>query len=197
MAVKWLSELNPVRTGAATRASIRGREGQSILELLLMFPMMMGLAIVLIKVNTVIQFSIVNQQYARAQTLWLAFNHAWYPKTDKREPFFAQRGYNRMIVGVAENAAPEPDEPYVPEVSKHMIARTRALAGGEGSTQEEPAQRGFVHVRTTVAMCTPSTFVGSGSSRQSITVPKVAKAGVSRDPFDPKSFSYCVSPLDE
>lgn len=163
-----------------------------------MFPMMIGLAVVLIKVNTVIQFSIVNQQYARAQTLWLAFNHAWYPKVDKREPYFGQRGFNRMIVGMAENAAPEQDEPYVPEVSKHMIARRRALAGGEGSTQEEPAQRGFVHVRTTVSLCTPSNFIKAGGNQVSIVIPKTPpQAGSFRDPFDAKNFSYCASPLDE
>jgi hypothetical protein len=53
-----------------------GEAGQSLLEFLLMFPMLLALVIVLIRVNTAIQISIVNQQYARAQTFVLTSNAA-------------------------------------------------------------------------------------------------------------------------
>ena len=49
-------------------------DGQSIVEFLVSLPLLVGLAVVLIRVNSAIQMSIVNQQYARAQTLNLTYN---------------------------------------------------------------------------------------------------------------------------
>ena len=51
-----------------------------MLEFLVMLPLMVGLAMLMIRVNTVIQMGIVNQQYARAQALFVAGNGSEYPQ---------------------------------------------------------------------------------------------------------------------
>ncbi len=51
-----------------TAASLSHPEsGQSVLEFLLLIPLIVALTVLLVKMNAVIQVSIVNQQYARAQ----------------------------------------------------------------------------------------------------------------------------------
>ncbi len=47
----------------------RAQAGQSLLEFVLMLPVIFGLANVIYRANMAIQQSIVNQQYARQQTL--------------------------------------------------------------------------------------------------------------------------------
>ena len=182
------------RTGLDNRD---GESGQSIVEFLLLLPAIVALTVVLFKVNTAIQISIVNQQYARAQALHISYNSPVYPYRGSGnliQSQFVEKGYNRMVVGISDNS-PEGDEDvageYIPEASVHMIARNKLKAGSPGQPKEEPAERGFVRVRTTVALCTPSHVISAGKgfvAPTSLTL---------RDPFDPKAFLFCRSPLDE
>lgn len=180
----------------AAKQSSRKDSGQSIVEFLIMLPLLVGLTVVLLRVNSLIQISIVNQQYARAQALWIAFNSPVYPPVYSqgrplRKSAMEEKEYNRMVIGISENQPDGEDGSYTPETQTQMIARTKAKAGPEGPPQEEPSERGFVKVRTTVALCSQS-FVMQG---QGGTVP-ITSANL-REGITPKSFLYCRSPLDQ
>jgi len=138
-----------------------GDEGQSVLEFLLMLPMMVGLTIILVKVNTAIQISIVNQQYARAQALFLTFNSPQYPRLALREAALIAKNTNMMFIGVSQNQASSDDgDEYYPEAATQNVTR-KSSPGGSNDSQAEPPQRGLVRVRSIVALCTQPNFVGS------------------------------------
>jgi len=48
---------------------LSSERGQSVLEFVFMLPILLGLIVIMVRSNTVIQMSIVNQKYARAQAL--------------------------------------------------------------------------------------------------------------------------------
>ena len=179
---------------------VQGEDGQSVLEFLLMLPMLVGLTVMLIRVNTVIQISIVNQQYARAEALWLTFNSAFYPELRHRETNLVSKGYNQMILGVSDNAAPESAERYTPKASVQNIARKRGL--GSNEPQSEPAQRAMIRVRNTVTLCTPLVVLSAGGN----PLPMLPVSGTG-NPLQFKAtgpwawnegmskFDYCRSPV--
>ena len=75
--------------------------GQSVLELILMLPMMVILTMLMIKINTVIQISLVNQKYSRSHALALAMNSPYFPGMALRTNDLTNIGYNQMIIGVS------------------------------------------------------------------------------------------------
>ncbi len=177
----------------AASDSRKNQAGQSVLEFLIVLPMMVGLAVMLIKMNTAIQVSIVNQQYARAHTLWLAFNSNEYPEWTFRTPHLVRKNYNKMVLGISENAAPAtPEEIYLPEVIKMKITPGRSLVSDAGNqqNQEEPERLSIIRVRTSVSLCTQSNFVTAGGEK----VPLGAET--LREGFNPSGFEYCRGPLD-
>lgn len=137
---------------------LREESGQSVLEFLFMIPVLIGLVILLIRMNSAIQISIVNQKYARAQTTWLTFNSSVYPRLGFRDPAdsksFVGLGYNRMEIGVSER--PVRDTGGVAVAQTQLIARDVQKAGPDGGSQSEPESRGNVRIRTMVALCTPT-----------------------------------------
>lgn len=173
-----------------TGKRVRDDSGQSVLEFLFLLPMLIGLTVVLIRINSAIQVSIVNQQYARSQTLFLAFNSPVYPQSEYREKFFVQGQSNRMVIGVSDNVQKEDEAEYVPEATTQNIARNRRLSGGEGPAQSEPVKRGMVRVRSTVALCTPLNVIKEGGG-------SYVSASPMKETTPPSAFDYCRSPLDE
>jgi hypothetical protein len=99
-----------------------GEAGQSLLEFLLTLPMLVALVVILVRVNSVIQVSIVNQQYARAQALFLAYNSSEFPSIDRRMSQLVAKRYSQMVLGVADNAAPRQGG-YVPKAAAQNVAR--------------------------------------------------------------------------
>ena len=91
-------------TTVAKHTIAANEEGQSVFEFLLMLPVMIGLVVIMAEVNTAIQVSIVDQQYARAEATFLTFNSPIYPERDAiRIPNLDQKGYNQMLIGVMDN----------------------------------------------------------------------------------------------
>lgn len=122
----------------------------------------------MVKVNTVIQVSIVNQQYARAQALFLTYNSPFYPGLNftATNDTMIDRGLDVMVLGVSDNIAPKPDEdePYEPKATKLSIIRSGADAGDD--SDPEPQLRGRIRVRTSVALCTKvNSFSANGGNR--------------------------------
>ncbi|OFZ72235.1 MAG: hypothetical protein A3K03_07405 [Bdellovibrionales bacterium RIFOXYD1_FULL_44_7] len=143
------------------------------------------------RVNSAIQVSIVNQQYARQHAHFLSFNSPVYPELRWRERFFVDTGVNRMVAGVSENARQEEEETYSPDAPTQMITRTKQKSGGEGPAGSEPDVRGIVRIRSTVALCTQSNVIAGENS----FVP--LNSQTLREGITPRGFLYCRSPLDE
>jgi hypothetical protein len=132
-----------------------------VLEFVFMLPVLLGLIVVMVRTSTVIQMSIVNQKYARAQALWLTFNSPYYPRLSFRtagspDDQFVRFGFNRMVIGMAEKP--------VDETAGKATASTQAVTRGgvpapEGPSQSEPTDRAQVRVRTTVALCTQTNAI--------------------------------------
>lgn len=164
--------------------------GQSVLEFLLMLPMMVGLVVVLVRVNTVIQISIVNQQYARAQAHWLAFSSPEFPALGLRDTWLTAQGYNQMIIGVSQNAASSAgaEQKYTPRAATHYIARKPNM--GSNEAHQQPLERAMVRVRDTVTICTQANVVKVGGS----TLPILGANGESLLGENTK-FDYCGGPM--
>lgn len=159
-----------------------------------MLPLLVGLVVLLMRMNMAVQISIVNQQYARAQAHFLTFNSPVYPELRlRRHP--GSRDFlptNRMILGVSENSPEEGDQRYRPEATEQMVARSRGLAGRKPDPGEESRETGFVRVRNTVALCTQSNVVNIGGKIEPLNATTVLEGRVK-----PSNFEYCRSPLDE
>ena len=168
----------------------RDESGQSLLEFLLMLPVMIGTVVILMRVNTAIQMSIVNQQYARAQALFINHHSAEYPRL-KHYPKFLANSTNQMVIGVSDNNLSSEDSDgseYVPSASAQIISRTRKLAGSDGQAGEIPQLRGNVRIRNTVSLCTQSIVMKGAGGVQLVAsnLPEMQ---------DPKAFLYCTSKL--
>jgi hypothetical protein len=148
---------------AAKRLAIihENESGQSVLEFVFMLPVLLGLVVIMVRSNTVIQMSIVNQKYARAQALWLTFNSPHYPRLSFRkegspDDQFVQFGFNRMVIGMSEQP--------VDDTGGKAVASTQTIVRGgvpaaDGPSQSEPLDRAKVRVRTTVALCTQTNAI--------------------------------------
>ena len=126
--------------------------GQSMLEFLIVLPLMMGLVVLMIRVNTTIQMSIVNQQYVRAQTLALTYNSPVYPRLEQR--FINTEPSNEMVMGMSFKQITDGTD-FV-EGNKQADAPIGLVAkkGGGDDPQSEPDQRSKVRVRTSTTLCT-------------------------------------------
>lgn len=174
---------------------LSGEEGQSVIEFLFMLPVMLGLVVLLIRINTAIQISIVDQQYARAQTLWLAFNSGVYPQIHLRYPELVAKKYNQMLIGVSDNVVPA-DGSYEPKATVQNILRVPASAAGtNNSPQTEPdpnagGTRALVRVRNTVSLCTQANILSDGTPILSIA----GQAGAGATSYalqETSKFDYC------
>jgi hypothetical protein len=145
------------------RSAGRGQAGQALVEFMLLLPAIVILVVVLLRTNSAIQVSINNQQYARAQALWLAFNSPVFPELRHRVRNFqtGSKMANQMVIGVSQNSFPnEGDQVYQPEATVQNVSRKPSGAGGSDEPQTEPDARAKVRVRTTVSLCTQANIIG-------------------------------------
>lgn len=121
---------------------------------------MIGFTTILVRINTAIQIAIVDQQYARAQALFLTFNNAYYP-TLKKQQRLISTSTNQFILGVMDNSIGNDDSLVKPKATVQMISRNPLIRGSDESNQE-PDFRSLVRIRNTVTLCTQTLFVGGG-----------------------------------
>src|SRR4051812_29710869 len=96
--------------GANSRfENLRSESGQSVLEFLLVLPLLLTIILLLMRVNTVINMGIVNQKYARAQVFFIAENSPEYPARVGVVSNLANSGMNQLIVGVSESHPADDD----------------------------------------------------------------------------------------
>lgn len=140
-----------------TTAVKEHEEGQSVIEFLIMLPVVVGLAVFMVKVNTVIQMGIVNQQYSRAQALNFSYNSPVYPHLERR-PHMIKLKYDQILMGVKEYRANEEGDLRT-ESSTYKITKT----GGSVENQSESIhERSEIRVRNTVTLCTQMNLAGNG-----------------------------------
>jgi hypothetical protein len=167
----------------------REESGQALLEFLLLLPFMIGLSIVLVRANTVVQMSIVNQQYARSQTLnFLSQNSPYYPSNRLQASLLAKKT-NQMVVGVSENNTATEDDAgaYVPLASTYRI--TRQKDANANDTAQESDKRSLVRVRNTISMCTQPIVA-------KIDGQVVKFTGDVKEIKNPTAFLYCTSQVE-
>jgi len=134
-------------------ADPRARSGQSLIEFVLILPIIVGMLLVMVRVSSSIQVSIVNQKYSRQRVFEVADNGAYYPRLGRFEEQFAPKLTNRMVIGVSEELAT--GESIVPAATEQRITRNSRGESGSQEIQKEPDSRGLVRVRNTVELCTP------------------------------------------
>jgi hypothetical protein len=145
---------------------IRNEEGQSLVEFLLLLPLLVSFAVMMIRVNSAIQISIVNEKYAREHALFLAFNSPIYPAKGGTH----EKGYDQMVLGVGdklfqdENGDPTPTT--TPYASVQNIAR-KGRTPASDSTQG--ASGNIVHVRDTVTLCSQNHRQWDGQPSDNMT----------------------------
>ncbi len=161
-----------------------------------MLPVILALLVVIIKIQTAIQISIVNQKYARGRALFLSYNNPVYPHRGLAAPQLEAKGYNRMVIGVSDNSVTDEEgvSSYTPRAITQTISRSASTAiGGSNEDKAEPDRRNVVRVRTTVALCTPSWVVRAGGQYAPISA---VQDSLGSD-FTPAAYAYCRSPRDE
>ena len=140
-------------------------EGQSVIEFLLLLPVLVSFTVVLVRINTAIQVSIVDQQYARANALYLTFNSAVYPEKTYQNILFSEQ-MNQMLLGVSDNPSPSSAEEgdYVPQATTQWVTRNKRIAGSNDPKSEPSLAQGrsLVRIRNTVTLCTPTFFDSRG-----------------------------------
>jgi len=137
------------------RMIYKNTEGQSLFEFLLLLPVLLSFSTILIRINTAIQVSIMNQQFTRDQLGLLTGNSAFYPALSKQR-MLIQSSSNQMILGVSENQAVADDNgTYSPEATTQWIGRGSAPKTND-PPQEEPTLRGAVRIRNSITICTNS-----------------------------------------
>ena len=152
---------------AASKRIRQSEEGQSVIEFMIMLPVFIAVVVLMVKSNSAVQMSIVNQQYARSQALWLARNSPYYPAKNHAENMY-QTGSNRMVLGVSNNHFDdETTDRITPEAQVQTVVRAGKDIGDDGGGSE-PSRRGKVRVRTTVAMCTHQITIDAGGAKLSL-----------------------------
>jgi hypothetical protein len=151
------------------------RSGQSVLEFVLLLPLLLAGISFLYRANTAIQMSIVNQKYARSQALFLAYNSPYYPALNIRK---SNKDADRLVMGVSQNLAPTGSNggggEYIPKAEEVRTTRgplqgpsTRSgpggFQGGDDAGKEIVEKRDSVRIRNTIILCTNTTWMDAAA----------------------------------
>lgn len=164
---------------------VENEEGQSLLEFLLTLPMLVALVVILVRVNTAIQISIVNQQYGRAQALALTGYAPEFPRMGLRQEDLVRKKYSQMVIGVSDNAPPQRGGAFAPKAASQNVARKKIAEGDDA----EGNLRGLVRIRDTVTICTQANFVNGAQGVVALPVyggPPLSEAS---------RLQYCNTPM--
>jgi hypothetical protein len=131
------------------------QEGQSLVEFLLALPFLFFITILMIKINTVIQYSIVNQRYVR-ETAVFSTASSPYTRIDFMKEI-AQIGENRIVMGVAQDPIPaNVTSGASTRPPRFKIQRSGVLREvNDKDLTFSNKEQGTVRVSTTLSICTP------------------------------------------
>jgi hypothetical protein len=155
--------------------TIREDSGQSLLEVVLVLPILFLFVGLLYKVNMAIQMAINNTQYARSQIYVLTSNSPEYPRYEIRFLWnlFGQNSQDRMVLGVADPealaAATANEDSIEPLPQAVKIGRKQTTVKGS-LERGEVELRNEIRVRNTAAICTQFNSVGPKAPWNSTSV---------------------------
>jgi hypothetical protein len=118
--------------------AVKNTHGQSLIESILLFPILIGMTLFLIKSFQAIQASIVNQQYVRAQLIQKLFNSPFYPA----ERTLVKSG-SQMVIGMNKDAMTVDNEAVTP------VAPLDSVLFSSISSKQQ------IHEYTSLTICTP------------------------------------------
>ncbi len=173
---------------------LRSEEGQSLLEFLFLFPVLLAFPFVLVKISTAIQMSIVNQQHARAHVFFVAHNSPYFPKRHQQRAMLS-KDTNQVVMGISDNnlrTDTGDGSTYSPKASTYSIARNPA-AGGRDTDDKQPTERTNVRVRNTFSLCANSVSMSGGNGD---FIPAYGPSYVVREVRDSKAYRYCATKLE-
>jgi len=164
-------------------------EGQSLLEFLIALPMMIGISMLLVRVNTAIQASIVQQKYARGAIHFFTWNSPYYPEKN----FSGRMGYggspqggagsNDFVLGVSGKTMVDGSgSNRSPQSLEVGITRN----GPKHPPQGIPEESRSVYLRNSLNLCTKSHLLGDGS------LPRFGGAGLNEQ----STFNFCRGRFD-
>lgn len=152
-----------------TRSPLKQESGQALIEFLLVLPSVILFFVLMVRINSAVQVSIVNQKWSRAHIHFLTMNSPDYPAYKIRaEPGrgMAATKSDQFVLGVSGDLFEEEGD-VVPTATVVAIKGKRGLPGmpsrGDNSNQSEPAQRDRIRIRNTVTLCTQNNFVKNGN----------------------------------
>jgi hypothetical protein len=149
---------------------LESEHGQSVIEFALLLPVLVAMLMVLIRVNAVMQISIVDQQYARAQAWFLTYNSPYYPEL-KFHGSLINRKTNQMVLGVSDTVYDsDSSAEAIPEATTQLVTRSKRVRGSSAN-KETPASRSIVRVRNTVTLCTQTYWLGTVPLKESAGPP--------------------------
>lgn len=164
--------------------------GQSVLEFLFVLPVTVAVLILMIRSNTAIQMSIVDQKYSRAQILYLSGNGAEYPLRTKVVKDMTDDGMNQLVVGVSEDAPRDAEggEGADTAASSYYIGRRPGLTGEDVDPGDTISKRLNVRVRNTVTICLPQVSFGKTPAVE------ISNSGIKYNyQEDPRAWQFCSS----
>lgn len=179
--------------------AVKNQEGQSILEVVFMVPILFSFVVLLYKINMASQVAINNTQAARSQLFVLTGNAAEYPRlayrfADYGAKWLAEEGHSRLILGVSDPSVAlhnddDGDMQPVPQTQK--IARRGTTVAGSNDAGEV-SLRNEIRIRNTVALCTQFNTVLDKSSGKNLDLnpQTVAMLKAKRWPFDTEVCKY-------
>lgn len=153
-------------TAASKQNLINNQKGQSLFEFVILLPIMITILGLQYKGNTLSQISINNQKYARAQTLYLAFNSPYFPERrfdGNGNVFF--NDVTLLELGMSNKVINQQSGNDIPTETKYPLLRAGETEfGNPGSPEGRNKQTGTPVIRTNVAICSHPRFViGSGN----------------------------------
>src|SRR5262249_48876225 len=131
-------------------------------EFLFVLPLMMAVILLMIRSNTAIQMSIVDQKYARAQVLFLAGNSPEYPLRQSIVTDLAGKGMNQLVVGVSEDkpSSGTGADGTDTRASTYYIGRRPGGMGEQPDAGDDITRRVTIRIRNTVTLCLPQISIG-------------------------------------
>lgn len=128
------------------------RRGQTLLEFLIVLPLILVFIKITLKVNAASQISINNQKALHSKILDLASNSPFFPRIANHEVSFVKKNRNFMTIGMV--AGPFDDANPATQIAPiHEISRDPATQAIKGPPGQEARSTTGVRVRTSAGMC--------------------------------------------
>jgi hypothetical protein len=140
---------------AEAKKHIVNEDGQTLLELVFLIPVLFTFVILLFKSMMAVQMAINNAQFSRSQIYMLTANQPEYPRLQFRmdSKMFIKAEQDRMILGVADIGSTGANNEIEPVPQTYKIALNSSSVKGS-SERGEVKKRTEIRIRDTAAICT-------------------------------------------